>query len=139
MNNPKLKAGDTVVMHTCIESENPNNAGKIWTCKTDSFKTGECFPNGSHESVFLEGYRGSFSTAFLQKVNLLPDPDYITVHKDNISASVVYAVDGLLVYDDIRKTCTRPINETEKYELAKETLTRLEKLTNDDKNYKETF
>ncbi|WP_340391985.1 hypothetical protein [Paenibacillus sp. FSL E2-0190] len=66
----KLKKGDRVVMHTCIESE--EEPGKIWTCKTDQFTRG----NGvfAQDSVFLEGYSGSFAPEFLQKV-VLPSED----------------------------------------------------------------
>lgn len=63
-----IKKGDKVVMHTCLEAENPKYAGKIWTCSCDEYITGE----GLYEQklVFLEGYSGSFLTKFLQKVNL---------------------------------------------------------------------
>ncbi|AYB39696.1 hypothetical protein [Brevibacillus laterosporus] len=61
-----LKKGDLVVMHTCIEAQNPNNYGKIWTCKTDAFRS----KGHDYCSIFLEGFSGSFSTEFLQKVNL---------------------------------------------------------------------
>lgn len=66
----KLKKGERVVMHTCIESE--EHPGKIWTCKTDQFTRG----TGVYEqdSVFLEGYSGSFAPEFLQKV-MLPSED----------------------------------------------------------------
>lgn len=32
-----FKKGDKVVMHTCFESEQPEYAGKVWTCRTDSY------------------------------------------------------------------------------------------------------
>lgn len=66
----KLKKGDRVVMHTCGEAE--SHQGKIWTCKTDQFTRG----TGVYEqdSVFLEGYSGSFAPEFLQKV-ILPSED----------------------------------------------------------------
>lgn len=63
-----LKKGDMVVMHTCVEAENPKYFGKIWTCMSDEFTTGE----GIYEQklVFLEGYSSSFLTKFLQKVDV---------------------------------------------------------------------
>ncbi|MNO22844.1 hypothetical protein D3C76_126300 [compost metagenome] len=66
----KLKKGDRVVMHTCIEAETHN--GRVWTCKSDQFTRG----TGVYEqdSVFLEGYSGSFAPEFLQKV-VLPSED----------------------------------------------------------------
>ncbi|WP_326083752.1 hypothetical protein, partial [Paenibacillus graminis] len=66
----KLKKGDHVVMHTCIEAE--THKGRIWTCKSDQFTRG----TGVYEqdSVFLEGYSGSFAPEFLQKV-MLPSED----------------------------------------------------------------
>jgi hypothetical protein len=66
----KLKKGDRVVMHTCIESE--ELPGKIWTCKTDQFTRGKGV--FAQDSVFLEGYSGSFAPEFLQKV-ILPSED----------------------------------------------------------------
>ena len=60
-----LKKGDKVVMHTCLESENPKYAGKIWTCIDDEFKA-----NSSGNGVFLEGFSGYFYTEYLQKINL---------------------------------------------------------------------
>lgn len=61
----RLKKGDKVVMHTCIEANYHKYYGRIWTCKTDQFKA-KC---GS-DVVFLEGFSGYFSTIFLQLVNL---------------------------------------------------------------------
>jgi len=62
----KLKKGDKVVMHTCMEHDNPKYYGKVWTCKSDAFR------HKGHDycSIFLEGFSGSFSTEFLQLVNL---------------------------------------------------------------------
>lgn len=64
----KLKKGDQVVMHTCGEALFPKNFGKVWTCKTDEYTTGE----GLYEQrlVFLEGFSGSFMTEYLQKIDL---------------------------------------------------------------------
>ena len=59
-----LKKGDRVVMHTCMESKG-ENFGKIWTCRTDSFKN-----DAGIEVVFLDGFSGYFSTKFLQPVSL---------------------------------------------------------------------
>ena len=61
-----LKKGDKVVMHTCMESENPKYAGKIWTCKTDAFR----HKGHYYCSIFLEGFSGSFSAEYLQIVAL---------------------------------------------------------------------
>lgn len=66
MKEHKLKQGDHVVMHTCMEHDHPDNFGKIWTCKTDSFR----HKGHEYDSIFLEGFSGSFSTEFLQKVNI---------------------------------------------------------------------
>jgi hypothetical protein len=61
---PKLKKGDKVVMHTCMEA--PYHHGRIWTCDTDEFET-----NGrKYGLVFLEGFSGSFATEYLQYVDV---------------------------------------------------------------------
>jgi hypothetical protein len=57
-----LKKGDNVVMHNCIEADDPENKNKIFTCQTSSF-----LDRGKEEVVFLEGYSGYFSTRFLNK------------------------------------------------------------------------
>lgn len=62
-----LKKGDLVVMHTCMEADNPKNEGKIWTCKSDEFKH---HPSHDYTVIMLEGFSGSFATKYLQKVNL---------------------------------------------------------------------
>ena len=64
MSEIKLKKGDKVVMHTCLESKG-KYLGKVWTCETDSFKN-----DAEIEVVFLEGFSGSFHTEFLQPVNI---------------------------------------------------------------------
>ena len=64
MSEIKLKKGDKVVMHTCLESKG-KNLGKVWTCHTDSFKC-----EAGIEVVFLEGFSGFFCTKFLQPVKL---------------------------------------------------------------------
>ncbi|WP_203226297.1 hypothetical protein [Clostridium ihumii] len=71
MERELLKQGDKVVMHTCIEAKKYN--GKIWTCKTDEYTTGE----GVYKQnlVFLEGFSGCFTTEYLQKVNITVDKD----------------------------------------------------------------
>lgn len=61
-----LKAGDKVVMHTCMEADNPKYLGKIWTCKTDAYRN----KGHDYDVLFLEGFSGSFATEFLQKVNV---------------------------------------------------------------------
>lgn len=62
----KLQKGDQVVMHTCMEHDHPDNFGKIWTCRSDEFQ----HKGHDYGSIFLEGYSGSFSTEFLQKVDI---------------------------------------------------------------------
>lgn len=63
-----LKKDDVVVMHTCGEAEHYD--GKLWICKADEFTKGE----GIYKEnlVFLEGFSGSFSTKYLQKVDVQP-------------------------------------------------------------------
>lgn len=61
-----LKKGDKVVMHTCMEALNPENFGKIWTCRTDEKE----YSWTSTKVIFLEGFSGCFSVEFLQKVNI---------------------------------------------------------------------
>ncbi len=63
--NLKLKKGDKVVMHSCMEANNPKYYGKVWTCQNDSYKN-----SSGSELVFLEGFSGSFSVDFLQLVKL---------------------------------------------------------------------
>ena len=64
----KLKKGDKVVMHSCIEAVYPDYYGKIWTCICDEYETSK----GVYKQnlIFLEGFSGSFLTEYLQKVNL---------------------------------------------------------------------
>lgn len=62
-----LKKGDLVVMHTCMEADNPKNEGKIWTCKSDEFKH---HPSHDYTVIMLEGFSGSFATKYLQRINL---------------------------------------------------------------------
>jgi len=57
----KLKKGDMVVMHTCVEAK--LNEGRVWKCAGDEF-------NPSAPAVFLEGFSGHFATEFLQKVDV---------------------------------------------------------------------
>lgn len=56
----KFKKGDRAVMVNCGEGE--HYAGKVWTCKGDSFKD-----NNNEEVVFLEGFSGYFHCRFLTK------------------------------------------------------------------------
>lgn len=58
-----LNKGDKVVMHSCMEAS--IYKGKIWNCKTDSFKD-----RGNEDVVFLEEFSGCFSTKFLQIVSV---------------------------------------------------------------------
>ncbi|MMZ51413.1 hypothetical protein D1872_131510 [compost metagenome] len=62
----KLQKGDQVVMHTCMEHDHPDNFGKIWTCRSDEFQ----HKGHDYGSIFLEGFSGSFSTEFPQKVDV---------------------------------------------------------------------
>ncbi|QYK62609.1 hypothetical protein [Paenibacillus sp. S25] len=62
----KLQKGDQVVMHTCMEHDHPDNFGKIWTCRSDEFQ----HKGHDYGSIFLEDFSGSFSTEFLQKVDV---------------------------------------------------------------------
>ncbi|MEK4789352.1 MULTISPECIES: hypothetical protein [Bacillus] len=57
----KLKKGDMVVMHTCVEAV--LNEGRVWKCAADEF-------NPSAPAVFLEGFSGHFAAEFLQKVDV---------------------------------------------------------------------
>lgn len=57
----KLKKGDMVVMHSCMEAE--LNEGRVWKCADDEF-------NPSAPAVFLEGFPGHFAVEFLQKVDV---------------------------------------------------------------------
>ncbi|MED1406869.1 hypothetical protein P4U07_29740 [Bacillus mycoides] len=59
-----LKAGDKVVMHTCLESKRYD--GKVWACRTNQFKA-----ESGIQVVFLEGFRGYFAVKFLQRIRLL--------------------------------------------------------------------
>jgi len=59
-----FKKGDTVVMHTCMESEIPQYKDRIWTCRTDSYKD-----KSGCDVVFLEGFSGCFLSEFLRITN----------------------------------------------------------------------
>lgn len=52
--------GETVQMHTCIEAE--THKGKLWTCKTDSYKD-----RAGQDVVFLEGFSGCFHVSFCNR------------------------------------------------------------------------
>lgn len=73
----KLKQDDMVVMHTCMEHDHPDNFGKIWRCKTDSFR----HKGHDYDSIFLDGFSGSFSAEFLQKV-VLPAPSLVEAQEE---------------------------------------------------------
>jgi hypothetical protein len=77
-----LKKGELVVMHTCVEARNPKYEGKIWTCRTDQFTRGEGVY--AQDSVFLEGFSGSFAAEYLQRVNIIP----LLAEKDAIIESL---------------------------------------------------
>ncbi|MFP7454294.1 hypothetical protein [Bacillus safensis] len=57
----KLKKGDLVVMHSCMEAV--LSEGRVWKCAADEF-------NPSAPAVFLEGFSGHFAAEFLQKVDV---------------------------------------------------------------------
>jgi hypothetical protein len=59
-----LKKGDSVVMHSCMESAGENN-GKIWVCACDQYEA-----HAGYDVVFLEGFSGTFCCEFLQKINI---------------------------------------------------------------------
>ncbi|WMT42820.1 hypothetical protein RE628_11335 [Paenibacillus sp. D2_2] len=80
MEGYKLKKGDLVVMHTCMEHDHPDNFGKIWTCRSDEFQ----HKGHDYGSIFLDGFSGSFSTEFLQKVKIEP----LLIDKDATIASL---------------------------------------------------
>ena len=58
-----LKTGDRVKMVNCVEAD--HYKGKIWTCRSDSYK----YPTGDKEEVvLLEDYAGAFVCEYLAKV-----------------------------------------------------------------------
>lgn len=75
--NEMLKKGDTVVMHTCVESE--QYKGKIWTCDGDEFTSA----NGS-QVVFLEGFSCYFLVKYLQFVNIKSLTNKVTLLEDSL-------------------------------------------------------
>jgi len=78
-NGYKLKKGDPVVMHTCMEHDHPDNFARIWVCRSDEFQ----HKGHDYGSVMLEGFSGSFSTKFLQKVNVeVPDKEVERIRKE---------------------------------------------------------
>jgi hypothetical protein len=97
----KLKIGDKVVMHTCGEAEFPKYFGKVWTCKTDEYTTGE----GLYEQnlVFLEGFSGSFATEFLQLVDLSPQQVLIEQQADAIESLYQLIQRGELTSWDLKE------------------------------------
>ena len=94
MSEIKLKKGDKVVMHTCLESKG-KNLGKIWTCHTDSFKC-----EAGIEVVFLEGFSGFFYTKFLQPVKL-----------DSFYNEIIKSLEASLL--DVSTQATKRIGELE--------------------------
>src|SRR5690606_19801034 len=60
-----FKKGDEVVMVRCYEATLKTNKGRVYTCKTDSFKS-----KSGDEVVFLEGIGGFFAAKFLEKINM---------------------------------------------------------------------
>jgi hypothetical protein len=66
----KLKKGNKVVMHSCEESYEEKNYGRIWTCASDEFTLGV----GEWRYVYLEGYpygnNGDFFVEHLHYVDL---------------------------------------------------------------------
>jgi hypothetical protein len=74
-----LKKGDKVVMHTCMEANNPKYLGRIWTCKTDAYRN----KGYDYDVIFLEGFSGSFAAEFLQKVNVSDDTEIQHLREEN--------------------------------------------------------
>ncbi|MEK8212524.1 hypothetical protein [Paenibacillus sp. FSL L8-0463] len=89
MADGKLKQGDRVVMHSCIEAEDPNNYGKVWTCRTDQFTRGKGMT--AQDSVFLEGYGSSFAPEFLQKVSLPSEDERILAELKEMKFKILHA------------------------------------------------
>ncbi|WP_430535937.1 hypothetical protein [Listeria rocourtiae] len=68
-----IKTGDYVVMHTVAESE--KHKGLLWKVISEPYMVGK------REMVFLEGYRGSFATQYLQVVEYDPMNDLNEIHR----------------------------------------------------------
>lgn len=94
MSEIKLKKGDKVVMHTCLESKG-KNLGKVWTCRTDSFKC-----EAGIEVVFLEGFSGFFYTKFLQPVKLDSFVKEKLNKAENIIRDLYYIIQGRVDYEN---------------------------------------
>lgn len=94
MSEIKLKKGDKVVMHTCLESKG-KNFGKVWTCHTDSFKC-----ETGIEVVFLEGFSGFFYTKFLQPVKLDSFVNEKLNKAENIIRDLYFIIQGRIDYED---------------------------------------
>lgn len=99
----KLKKGDRVVMHTCIEAE--VHGGRIWTCSGDQFTRG----TGAlaQDSIFLEGFSGSFAPEFLQKVILPSEDEHVLAALEEAQQQNMRwkeAITGLMMADtDVQK------------------------------------
>lgn len=52
--------GETVEMQNCYEAN--IHKGKLWTCKTDSYKD-----RAGQDVVFLEGFSGCFMSKYLKR------------------------------------------------------------------------
>lgn len=94
MSEIKLKKGDNVVMHTCLESKG-KNLGKVWTCHTDSFKC-----EAGIEVVFLEGFSGFFYTKFLQPVKLDSFVKEKLNKAENIIRDLYFIIQGRIDYEN---------------------------------------
>ncbi|MEK3969480.1 hypothetical protein [Paenibacillus sp. FSL H7-0323] len=112
----KLKKGDRVVMHTCIESE--EEPGKIWTCKSDQFTRGKGV--FAQDSVFLEGYSGSFAPEFLQKVVLPSEDERMLAALEESQGDIITLKqkvelyeEALMTYKDNRADMNRQLAEAQ--------------------------
>ncbi|WP_413373230.1 hypothetical protein [Paenibacillus taichungensis] len=64
-----LRHGDKVVMHTCDEANFADYHGRIWTCGSNEWVSGEGVYAERH--VILDDWlNGPFLTKYLQKVNV---------------------------------------------------------------------
>src|SRR5690606_39442584 len=80
-----FKKGDEVVMVRCYEATLKTNKGRVYTCKTDSFKS-----KSGDEVVFLEGIGGFFAAKFLEKINMQTDRKSTRLNSSHVKIS--YAV-----------------------------------------------
>lgn len=105
-----LKKGDSVVMINCGEAE--HYAGKVWTCRGDSFKD-----VNQQEVVFLEGFSGYFHCRFLVKPYKDADNDlyYLQDSRDfNGNYMMFWGLDDKGYTSDIRQAQTYTLEDAKK-------------------------